>query len=93
MPTKRRKIAPTRQGIRPEAVEAWKRGAFWELHRALGRKVWQMPDWTEDPPEPRPAANWQLAIRAWEHLVAAKARLVELAGPPPRRWRYWSAFP
>jgi len=88
MATKRRKLSARPIGISAAAIEAWRAGDFWTLHRALDLKVWQMPHWNSDPPEPRPTGDWPPVLRAWEHLLDCKAQLVELAGPPPRRWHY-----
>jgi hypothetical protein len=81
MPTKRRKIAPARHGIRPEAIEAWQAGDYWTLHRALGLNPWQMPDWECDPPE-----QLQPGVPGPD-TTALKVALVAMAGPPPKRWR------
>jgi hypothetical protein len=86
VPTKRRKRGARQIGISAEAIAAWQAGNYWALWRELHLKLWQMPDWNCDPPE-------QLApalpgFEAAPDTTALKAALIELAGPPPRRWIY-----
>ena len=83
MPTKRRKLAVRQIGISPAAIEAWRAGDYWALHHELSLKPWQMPDWHDDPPDNRP-----LGFGGQPDPAALKQQLIELAGPPPRRWRY-----
>jgi hypothetical protein len=87
MATKRRKVAAqSRTRITPEAVACWKQGDYWGLWRALGLRLWQMPDWTEDPPD---ADDRPASMRSrWPQpdCTALKAQLIAIAGPPPRRW-------
>lgn len=88
MPTNRtrrvRHAVPDR--ITSEAVQAWRSGDYWRLHRALGLKLWQMPMWNEDPPEEpwkvQPLANGP----RYPDPAELKAQLIEAGGPPPRRW-------
>jgi hypothetical protein len=87
MPTKRRKLGARAIGIDPAAIEAWRAGDYWALHRALRLRVWQMPDWRCDPPDdgPRPLSGHYAP-----DPTALKRALVELAGPPPKRWFFRS---
>ena len=86
--TRRRRIAHRHIGISEKALEAWRAGDYWGLWRELGLRLWQMPDWDEDPPgtDNRPA-SLRRAYPAPD-VAACKAALIELAGPPPQRWFY-----
>jgi hypothetical protein len=86
VPVKRRKLHVRSIGISDAAIAAWRAGDYWCLHHALHLKVWQMPDWNEDPPEEarEPLPGFEPA----PDTANLKARLIEVAGPPPRRWRY-----
>lgn len=87
MPTKRYRIErrPVAH-LTPAAIAAWQAGDYWALHGALGLRPWQMPDWTRDPPG-RDEQSAELPYPGPD-VIALKAALVEMAGPPPRRWRY-----
>jgi hypothetical protein len=87
--TRRRKIAPRPAArITPEAIAAWQGGDYWGLWHALGLKLWQMPDWDEDPPdEPWTVQPLPYGPRAPDP-TALKAALIAVAGPPPQRWFY-----
>lgn len=86
MPTKRRKIAPTRHDIRPEAIEAWRRGDWMELHRSLGLRPWECSplDAIGEPP-----ANGTAYATSWPRAVELRRELIELADQLGRR----PAFP
>ena len=89
MPTKRRKIAPLRvPGITEAAIECWRKGDYWGLHHELGLQLWQMPSWLDDPPD----EPWKVQPlphgRRWPDPAVLKAQLIEVAGPPPRRWHF-----
>jgi hypothetical protein len=91
MPTKRRKLAPARvPQVTEEAIACWKAGDFWGLHQALGLKVWQMPDWGFDPPEVDRYPEWPPTHEACMRVCEAQRQLIEIAGPPPRKWFYES---
>ena len=90
MPTKRRKIAPHPAArLTAAAIEAWKAGDYWRLHRELHVPIWLMPDWWCDPPLDDPP-NWPASIEAYEYVCAMQKQLIEMAGPPPKRWYYRS---
>lgn len=88
MPTTRRRISrPMVNAITPEAVAAWRAGDYWALWKELRLKLWQMPDWGEDPPDKddvRPS-SMQAAYPAPD-TTALKEALLAIAGPPPERW-------
>ena len=68
MPTKRTKRPVHRHGLAPGAIEAWRKGDYWALWRALGLSVHQMPDWSLDPPEEpvegtAPGSAWRALSR------------------------------
>jgi hypothetical protein len=87
--TRRRKVAPrSRTRITPEAVAAWQAGDYWALWRALGLKLWQMPDWNADPPEELREPNFSPMVAAWRHVCTAREQLLAVAGPPPKPWFY-----
>ena len=48
-----------------------------------------MPDWWCDPPLDDPP-DWQASIEAYEYVCAMQKQLIEMAGPPPKRWYYRS---
>jgi hypothetical protein len=90
VPTKRRKIAPQPAArLTAAAIEAWKAGDYWRLHRELHVPIWLMPDWWCDPPLEDPP-NWPASIEAYEYVCAMQKQLIEMAGPPPKRWYYRS---
>jgi hypothetical protein len=86
MPTKRRKRGATEVGrVTPDAIDAWRAGDYWGLHRALRLKLWQMPDWNCDAPDPDEPPT--VPGRPLPPDTAAFRRaLIEIAGPPPKRW-------
>jgi hypothetical protein len=89
MPTKRRRLTNRRVGIPLEAIAAWRAGDYWGLHRALKLRLWQMPSWECDPPnedEPQTPPGLPRA----PDPVALKRALIEIAGPPPKRWIFRS---
>jgi hypothetical protein len=84
--TKRHKRHPLeRSRVTPEAIAAWQAGDYWGLHAALGLRVWQMPDWGEDPPE-RPLGLAPGYTQ--QNCALLQAALLELAGRPPEEWSY-----
>jgi hypothetical protein len=84
----RRTRKPQPDAISPDAIASWQSGDYWALHHALGMRPWQMPDWNCDPPE----EPWKVQPLPQRPRApdpeAIKAALIEIAGPPPRRWRY-----
>jgi hypothetical protein len=89
MPTTRRRISkPIRTVLTSEAIEAWRSGNYWRLWSALALPVTVMPDWSADPPYELRYPGWPPCVKWYEQVLAAKAQLVELAGPPPKRWWY-----
>jgi hypothetical protein len=90
MPTNRtRRVRSRYPGeITAEAVDAWREGDYWRLHDALRLRPWQMPSWDDDPPELDDRPPEQRARVPWPDVVVIKAALLEIAGPPPRRWHY-----
>jgi hypothetical protein len=91
MPAKRRRIAPRQvRKVTPAAIEAWRKGDYWRLHHELGLAIWQMPDWGFDPPEENRHPGWPPAVEAYEHVCEMQRQLMEVAGPPPRRWYFRS---
>lgn len=93
MPTNRvrRARAPSPDAITPAAIAAWRAADYWALHEALRLPLWSMPDWGCDPPE----ESWKVQPLPhgprYPDPAVLKARLIEIAGPPPRRWwRYCS---
>jgi hypothetical protein len=90
VPTKRRKIVPQPAArLTPAAIAAWRKGDYWGLHGALGLKIWSMPEWGCDPPVDPPVA-WPACVAEFEHICAMQKQLIEIAGPPPKRWYYRS---
>jgi hypothetical protein len=88
MPTKRRRLAPRPAAkLTLAAVEAWKAGDYWRLHGALHVPIWLMPDFGFDPPLDDPP-DWPASIEAYEYICEMQRQLIEVAGPPPRRWHY-----
>jgi hypothetical protein len=74
--------------IAPEAAEAWRSGDYWALHRVLGLQVWQMPDWGCDPPDAESTPQPIYGYPRNPDTAALKTALIEIAGPPPKRWFY-----
>jgi hypothetical protein len=89
--TRRRKITPdARTRITPEAVAAWQAGDYWRLWSALAPPVAVMPDCSADQPYELRDPGWPTCLKWYEQVLSAKAELLELAGPPPKRWSYRS---
>jgi hypothetical protein len=82
MPTMRRKKLARRIDIPAEAIEAWQRGDYPELHRALGLKPWELsPFWVDD----EPTLRGSTADLSWEKANELRRLMIELAGEPPAR--------
>jgi hypothetical protein len=74
--------------VSAEAIAAWRSGAYWALHHALGLHPWQMPDWNADPPGVDDRPDNLRQRYPVPDVAALKAALIAAAGKPPRRWRW-----
>jgi len=77
MPVKRRQTKAKEHKLTPEAVEAFRAGAWLDLHRALGLKPWQASPLDADAPSPYPAQTaHSLSHR---QAVELRAQLIDAA--------------
>jgi hypothetical protein len=93
MPTKRRRIRPTRVGLPVDALRAWQEGDRDGLTRALELRPWQIPPWPLSmgalgiDPEHPPPQPWDAWDASWPRAVELQQALIEAAGEPPARFK------
>jgi hypothetical protein len=94
--TKRRKLGATKIGISAEAIEAWKRGSYMDLHRALGLHPWEaspLPLWCtalgcdQRTPEEDAAMEYKYRIwqDSWPRAQRLQRELLAIAGEPTQK--------
>lgn len=77
MPRKRRAEKRTRFKITPEAIEAFRAGDQWALHRALGLKLWEINPLTVGDDEPCPYPLNSGGYDSWPQAVELRRALQE----------------
>lgn len=92
MPTKRRKLTPTKIAITDRALEAWRQGDFHTLNREIGCGPHLVSPFDVEGPDP---PSWVRGTSLtlgfygrWRETWGLRQRLIELAGPPGRYDRH-----
>ena len=81
MPVKRRGSKARQHRVTPEAVEAFERGDWMGLHRALGLRPWQMSPLDVDPAEEPPNDHGGNPYdKSWSLACELRAELEKAAG-------------